>query len=137
MVAGELFHSIDGIDFHRFTEWVVRKNLLVTPFVLIDIGVNGGIHPRWMALKGCLDVYGFDALEEAISPLSALGKPGHHYFSMALGNEDGERDIHVQSDTYSSSLYEKGDSRYDIESGVQTISTARRIPIHKLDTLYG
>jgi hypothetical protein len=55
----------------RFTGWVARSRALEKPFVLVDIGVQGGIHPRWEALGDQLQVYGFDALE-AISRLDTL-----------------------------------------------------------------
>ncbi len=33
-----------------FTRWVVREGLLRQPFVLVDVGVQGGEHPRWQPL---------------------------------------------------------------------------------------
>jgi len=79
----------------RFTEWVMRKGLLETAFTLVDVGVQGGIHPRWNALGSALSVYGFDPLEEAIAPLVRLNLPNHEYHAIALGDEDGERDFFV------------------------------------------
>ena len=53
------------------THWVVRNGYLRSPFVLVDIGVLGGISVRWQHLGDCLEVHGFDLLEEAIAPLRA------------------------------------------------------------------
>ncbi|MGO8920590.1 MAG: FkbM family methyltransferase [Stellaceae bacterium] len=120
----------------RFTRWVARSHVLASPFVLIDIGVQGGIHPRWEALGDQLEVYGFDALEEAIRPLAAQAKPRRRYFAQALGDEDGERTLHVQSVSESSSLYPQADqSRYALDPGVQNTLARRTVPISRLDTL--
>jgi FkbM family methyltransferase len=120
----------------RFTRWVVGARLLDRPFTLVDIGVQGGIHPRWEALGDKLRVYGFDALEEAIRPLAAQARPGRRYFAQALGEEDGERTLHVQSVSQSSSLYpQAGQSRYAVDPGVENTLARRTVPINRLDTL--
>lgn len=120
----------------RFTRWVVRSRLLDSPFVLVDIGVQGGIHPRWETLGDQLDVYGFDALEEAIRPLAAQGRPRRRYFAQAIGGEDGERTLYVQGVSQSSSLYPQAhQSRYALDPGVQNILSRRTVPISRLDTL--
>jgi hypothetical protein len=84
----------------RFTEWVVRKGLLESPFVFIDVGVQGGIHPRWLHLGPSLRVYGFDPLEETIGPLTRLNLPNHTYQAIALGDADGERDFFVPGESF-------------------------------------
>jgi FkbM family methyltransferase len=118
------------------TRWLVRKGLPPTPFVLVDVGVQGGVNPRWEPLADRIEVYGFDPLEEAIAPLKALGNPHHHYFAMALGNEDGERTLHVQVNRYASSLYAQAESRYQVDEKVWQKDAARRISIRKLDSLF-
>jgi hypothetical protein len=72
---------------------------------VIDIGVQGGVSLRWEHLGSCLEVHGFDALEEAVAPLDALGRPNHRYYAMALGNEDGERELFVASEPTATSFY--------------------------------
>jgi FkbM family methyltransferase len=120
----------------RFTRWAVRARLLESPFVLIDVGVQGGIHPRWEALGDQLNVYGFDALEEAIRPLATKGSQRHHYFACALGDEEGERTLHVQRVSQSSSFYPQADrSRYAIDPGVQDTVERRVVPVSRLDTM--
>jgi hypothetical protein len=46
----------------EFTKWVVSAGLLAEPFVLIDIGVQGGDNVRWRALGDHLVVHGFDPI---------------------------------------------------------------------------
>jgi FkbM family methyltransferase len=114
----------------RFTRAVVAANLLRSPIVLVDVGVNGGILPRWRNLGSSLEVHGFDPLEEVIAPLRG---DGHSYYVMALGDEEGERDFYVSADTYSSSLYTQGESKY--ASGPAACVGSRRVPIRRLDSL--
>jgi FkbM family methyltransferase len=118
------------------TRWLVREALLPTPFVLLDVGVQGGLHPRWEALGDRIEVYGFDPLEEAIAALKAGSKANHHYFAMALGNEDGERLLHLQTNRYASSLYVQAQSRFEVDREVWQQDGVRRIPIRKLDSLF-
>jgi hypothetical protein len=89
----------------RFTEWVARNGFLESPFVFIDAGVQGGIHPRWNFLGPALKVYGFDPLEETIAPLTRLNLPNHEYHAVALGDEDGERDFFVTEILPASSFF--------------------------------
>ena len=50
----------------EFTKWVVRRGLLTEPFVLINVGVQGGEHIRWRPLDDYLIVPGFDPIEEVV-----------------------------------------------------------------------
>jgi hypothetical protein len=52
-----------------FTKWVVSAGLLAEPFVLIDVGVQGGENIRWSPLGDCLVVHGFDPIEEVVQNL--------------------------------------------------------------------
>jgi hypothetical protein len=60
---------------------LTEKNLLQEPFVLIDVGVQGGANIRWNPLGEYLVVHGFDPIEETIAELrrSNAGKLNHHY----------------------------------------------------------
>jgi hypothetical protein len=40
---GELYDNVTPF----FTQWVIRTGYLHEPFVVIDVGVQGGPHPRW------------------------------------------------------------------------------------------
>jgi hypothetical protein len=42
----------------EFTKWVVSAGLLTEPFVLIDVGVQGGENIRWRPLGDCECVLG-------------------------------------------------------------------------------
>ena len=53
----------------EFTDWVVKAGFLREPFVLVDVGVQGGESPSWHRLGDYLVVHGFDAIEEAIDQL--------------------------------------------------------------------
>ena len=119
----------------RFTEWLVASRMFATPLVVIDVGVQGGIGPRWDHLGDFLEVHGFDALEEAIAPLDALGRPHHRYYATALGNEDGERELFVAPEPTATSFYRHDSSRYGVDEKVSRSAGTRRVPIRRLDTL--
>jgi len=118
------------------TRWLAREGLLSTPFVLIDVGVQGGIHPRWLALGSSLHVYGFDPLEEAVAELSDHAPPNHHYFAMALGAEDGQRSLSVQKNRYASSFYQQSRSQFAVAPEVYEAEQSRVVPIRRLDGLF-
>jgi FkbM family methyltransferase len=132
-------HDLGYTQRPRFTEWVMRRGLLETAFTLVDVGVQGGIHPRWNALGRALRVYGFDPLEEAIAPLVHFNLPNHEYHAIALGDQDGERDFFVPEALPASSFLprqtKQDQARMAIDPsnwrGIQT----RRVPIRRLDTL--
>src|SRR5262249_18970120 len=71
-----------------FTRWVVSEGLLREPFVLIDVGVQGGENQRWQPLGDHLVVHGFDPIEEVVRELTEQNdhRPNCHYHCMALGN---------------------------------------------------
>jgi FkbM family methyltransferase len=119
----------------RFTRAALRNGWLARPTALIDIGVQGGIAPRWEHFGDQLDVHGFDPLEEAIAPLRALGKARHAYHALALGDEDGERDLLVAAEPTASSFYAHAASAYAVDQRVQTTSSRRKVPIRRLDSL--
>lgn len=123
----------------HFTNWIVARGLLQSKFVLVDVGVQGGIHPRWKALGPFLQVYGFDPLAETIEPLVQGAEPNHHYFAAALGDVDGERDLHVPEVLPASSFFPReaaqDQARMTIDSGNWAASKLRRVPMRKLDTV--
>jgi FkbM family methyltransferase len=123
----------------RFTEWVVQRGLLETAFTLVDVGVQGGIHPRWNALGSTLRVYGFDPLEEAVASLRYSNFPNHEYHAVALGDEDGKRDFFVPEVLPASSFFsretQQDQARMAIDSSNWRGIRTRRVPIRRLDTL--
>src|SRR5262249_53788481 len=124
-------------DFPAFTTWVIENNLLEEPFVVIDVGVQGGPHPCWKHLKDKVRVYGFDAIPEVIEGLNAQKQPNETYHAVALGDEEGAREFYVRSEGssyYGSSFYEKAS---DLGGrGALQPAVLRKVPITRLDTLF-
>jgi len=110
-----------------FTKWVVAEGLLAEPFVVIDIGVQGGEHPRWQFLGPYAEIHGFDPIAEVIDELrQSPGGSGRRYFyNLALGNEDGERRFFVSANRFNSSFY-----------AADPAAEARLVAIRRLDSLY-
>ena len=106
-------------------------------YCVIDVGCEGGSHLRWKAVGEFIDFHGFDPISEVIDRLEAeYNATNYHFYSMALGNEDGLRQLYVKSDTFSSSFYPPVDAAVlahlhgdDVKRG------ARTVEIRKLDTL--
>jgi FkbM family methyltransferase len=116
-----------------FTQWVTEHGLLHEPFVVVDIGVQGGPHPRWNHLGRYAHIYGFDPIGEVIDELEKTKKPNQFYRAIALGDEDGERQFNVNSNTYESSFYNSkiiSGSRDGIALG------NRLVQVRRLDTLF-
>src|ERR1700751_3020854 len=100
----DLYHHDDP----PFTRWVVEAGLLHEPFVVVDVGVPGGGHPRWSLLGDHVRVYGFDPISEAIERLQREARPNRVYRTLALGNEDGEREPYVPANTFGASFFDDG-----------------------------
>ena len=119
----------------EFTDWVVKAGFLREPFVLVDVGVQGGESRSWHRLGDYLVVHGFDAIEEAIDQLrKRTGHlPNRHYHRIAAGNADEERVFHFNpANPTASSMYAQGTSRFDVPAGQQT----RSVTVRRLDTLF-
>jgi hypothetical protein len=97
-------------------KFIADSGVLDSPFVLVDIGVRGGIHPRWRPFESAMEVYGFDATADVPMP-----NPRHHYFKTAIGNYDGECLFHIPDNLYEARISPNG---------------TEKIPIAKLDTLW-
>jgi FkbM family methyltransferase len=119
----------------EFTKWVVSAGLLTEPFVLIDVGVQGGENIRWRPLGDCLVVHGFDPIVEVVKDLSQAngGRPNRHYHCMALGNADGERAFYFNpANPTASSMYQQSTGRFGVERSEQ----CRMVPVRRLDSLF-
>jgi FkbM family methyltransferase len=127
----DLYHH----DRPPFTRWVIENGLLHEPFVVIDVGVQAGEHPRWALLGDQVRVYGFDAIQEVVDGLAGKAPPNRVYRSMALGNEDGERTFHVAANTFASSFLPYAGMNDGPRSG-EGQPGPRTVPIRKLDTLF-
>ena len=117
-----------------FTKWVVSAGLLTEPFVLIDVGVQGGENIRWRPLGDHLVVHGFDPIEEIVQQLTEenRGRSNRHYYCMAVGNADGEQAFYFNPVNPSeSSMYERRADQSDKNASEQV----RTVPIRRLDSL--
>jgi FkbM family methyltransferase len=118
----------------KFTKWVVSTGLVTEPFVLMDIGVQGGEHIRWRPLDDYLIVHGFDPIEEVVQKLAEAnkGRSNRHYHYMAVGNVDGEQKFYFNPvNPTASSMYQQATGRF----GVETAEQQRMVPIRRLDSL--
>ena len=118
----------------EFTKCVVSAGLLTEPFVLIDVGVQGGENIRWRPLGDHLAVHGFDPIEEVVQTLieENRGSSNRHYHCMALGDDDGERAFYFNSaNPTASSMYRQGTGRFEVE----TVEQVRMVPMRRLDSL--
>jgi FkbM family methyltransferase len=118
-----------------FTQSVIPSSLLASPLVVIDVGVHGGIHARWRHLGSMLKVHGFDAQEDAIAPLRAQAGENERYYAMALGNEDGERELFISAEPTATSFYPRQPSSLAFDERVTTSVAVRDVPIRRLDSL--
>jgi FkbM family methyltransferase len=117
-----------------FTQWVTEHGLLREPFVVVDIGVQGGAHPRWNYLGRYVHIYGFDPIGEVVDELEKAKKPNQFYRAMALGDEDGDRQLTISSNTYESSFY---NSKAVSGSSPNGIALGNRlVKVRRLDTLF-
>jgi FkbM family methyltransferase len=118
----------------EFTRWVVGAGLLTEPFVLIDVGVQGGENIRWRPLGDHLTVHGFDPIEEVAQSLTEenRGRSNRHYHPIALGDADGVRAFYFNSaNPTASSMYRQAAGRFEVE----TVEQVRMVPIRRLDSL--
>src|SRR5262245_45967177 len=117
-----------------FTRWVAGEGFLREPFVLVDVGVQGGENQRWQPLGDHLVVHGFDPIEEVVRELTEQNhnRPNCHYYCMAVGNFDGEQTFYFNpANPTASSMFRQGTGRFDVENAEQP----RQVPIRRLDSL--
>jgi FkbM family methyltransferase len=115
----------------RFTKWLVKSGTLREPFVVIDVGVQGGAHPRWHLLGEYLTFHGFDAIKEVVEELTRTNSkaPSRTFHWLAIGDEDGEREFYFNPGNPTNSSF--------CPSSFQAAGPAqvRKVPVRKLDTL--
>jgi FkbM family methyltransferase len=126
----DLYHNSSA----PFTNWIIKNGLLQEKFVVIDIGCQGGEHPRWKLLGDQVEFFGFDPIEEVIAGLRRDALPGRTYFEFALGESDEEREFFVSDNTFSSSFFGGGPGALN---GSPEIARGRRmVPMRRLDGLF-
>ena len=119
----------------EFTNWVVSAGVLAEPFVLIDVGVQGGESIRWRSLGDYLVVHGFDPIEEVVKELTKASRRGsnRHYYCMALGNSDGEQAFYFNTaNPTASSMYPQSTGRFEVDLSEE----CRKVPIRRMDSLW-
>jgi FkbM family methyltransferase len=109
--------------------------------VVVDAGVQEGMHHRWHFLGRHLSFHGFDPVVEAIEPLLAKATDGEHYYPFALGERDGEGTIFIPTISRATSLFPRipaqDQQRMAIHPG-NTVSVQQRTTrIRSLDSLLG
>jgi FkbM family methyltransferase len=128
----ELHFNIES----QFTRWVISAGLLSEPFVVCDIGVQGGENRRWHLLGDYLKVHGFDAIKEVIEELREAnsGNPNRVYHWLAAGNSDEKRTFYFnEADPCSSSFFSQGRDRFGTTE--ERIEQPRNVPVCRLDSL--
>jgi FkbM family methyltransferase len=118
----------------EFTKWVVKSGLLRESFVVVDVGVQGGAHPRWDLLGDYLIFHGFDAIAEVAVELQRanVGRSNRHFHNCAIGEKDGEQTFYVNAlNLTSSSMFMQGESRFESRRSDEL----RVVSIRRLDTL--
>jgi FkbM family methyltransferase len=117
-----------------FTNWILDNGLLHEKFIVIDIGCQGGEHPRWALLRDMIEFHGFDPISEAIDALRREDRPGRNYHEFALGAEDGEKEFFVSNNSFSSSFF--GSGTEEINGYPEIARGARIVQLRRLDTLF-
>lgn len=121
-------------DNPAFTKWALSHGYLREPFVVLDVGVQGGANPRWDALGDHLVFHGFDAIAEVVEDLEKTnaGRPNRYFHNIAVGQTDGEQAFYFNAaNPTASSMYAQGASRFDISAAEQV----RNVTVRRLDTL--
>src|SRR6266851_1349458 len=119
-----------------FTRWIVAAGALQEPFVVVDIGVQGGENPRWHLLGDHLVVHGFDAISEVVENLRRENatRLNRHYHCLAAGSEDGQREFYFNAtDPCSSSFYQQGRDRFQPDGA--RVEQSRKVQVRRLDSL--
>ena len=97
----EIYHNVTPL----FTEWVIGRAYLHEPFIVIDVGVQGGPHVRWQYLGSCARAYGFDPISEVIESLEKT-KEGKSYFTKLKMNEAIRSEAYRKMDELSREIHD-------------------------------
>lgn len=120
----------------EFTRWAVNSGHLRESLVVLDVGVQGGDHPRWRLLGDYLIVHGLDPIKEVVDELQHRNRhhANRHYHWIAAGDEDDEREFFFNAaDPRSSSFYRPGADRFGLQE--RRNDQVRIVPVRRIDTL--
>ena len=78
-----------------------RINFLKRDSPVIEFRVPGRTASPWKVLGDLVDFHGCDPIDEVPKIRNVTN---YHFYSMVLGNEDGQREFYVKADSFSSSF---------------------------------
>jgi len=123
-----------------FTDWGIKTGLLHEPLRLVDVGVQGGLHPRWRWLGDQFQAWAFDPLPDVIEQLAKANPAPNRirYFCMGLGNEDGERLFSRDENGYESAFLPLAveEAQLGRDQAGKLTDNWTRPQIRRLDTLF-
>lgn len=105
--------------------------------VVFDVGANCGQYAQGLRNLGVTDrIISFEPLSSAYAALGELARSDDAWFvhNIALGDRDGEAEIHIAGNSQSSSLLEMLPAHLERTPHARTIGT-ERIRIRRLDSL--
>lgn len=105
--------------------------------VVFDVGANSGQYARGLRNLGVTDrILSFEPLSSAYAALAEAARPDPAWtvYNIAVGDRDGEGEIHIAGNSQSSSLLTMLPAHLERTPHARTIGT-ERIQIRRLDSL--
>ena len=106
--------------------------------VVLDVGANAGFYAERLRRAGyCGRMVSLEPLSEAFGELQrrCAGDPRWTARRLALGDADGEAEIHVAANSWSSSLLDMGE-RHLRSAPESAYVTAEPVPVARLDSVW-
>lgn len=131
----------NGFEIRRYPDADLARRLqLLKTFqinLVLDIGANTGQYASQLLNLGFGGrVISFEPLSSAYRPLAAAAEKNNNWDArnMAIGNMDGEIEINISENSYSSSILPMLDNHLENAPNSRYIDK-EKVAIHKLDTL--
>ena len=127
-------------QFDRYSHWICLKTLFDQLRIncVIDVGANQGQFARNLRRSGYYGpILSFEPNPEDFSELSRLSENDALWrtFNVALGNEDGERQLHVMKSTvFNSFLSPRGTNSSFFDPGMEIVGT-QEVKVRRLDSI--
>lgn len=105
--------------------------------LVLDVGANAGQYARGLRNLGVTDrIYSFEPLSSAYAALAEAARtdPAWTVRNLALGDRDGEAEIHIAGNSQSSSLLKMLPAHLERTPHARTVGT-ERIQIRRLDSI--